>query len=519
MQGLLSDFLGPGSPIKVRDELPPDTIERMPLLYFAHRLLGELAENEIKLTQKGNLPGKLVKAYYATQKLPDSFVERGISTIRGEDDYLPLQVVKYILKLAGWTKKRHGKLSLTKKGRTALALSPEELFGQLFLVHQQRINLGYWDGYAEEAGQIQRFTPYLLYLLLLRGKTKRDTDYYRERMLRAFPMLGILNDDLHGRAMETRLLGRLLELYGLVDYQRGNYKNHHIDTVQTTELFHDVFYLDPEARMTPPTEEERYETQLQSALFDAEMGSNSWVSDELPPEVLERFQANIRAYEERHQAGETTPVGALIGELPLLPPDEVTDETIAEREITRLLAALEQRGVITDRADAIPAADYYRFLVERLLEHEIVPPLEGQQVFVSTDDVFLAGRSADELTTQGFLLMLFKLDEPFPAEILHEQMRLGQQVVSRQQGLAHLNAWRRQYQRIDPLSFDIIELPPGQSPAMPPGQSVCFFGVEYLAVHPDGREEHFRGEGVVELVLGVGREWAVSGGMFPGFAF
>lgn len=518
MRGLLDDFLGPGSPIKLR-ELSEETMLAMPLCYFADRLLGDLDQGAIKLTAKGNLPGKLVRDYYATGRLPDWMIDQGYESLRGEDNYLPLQIVKHQLDLLGWTKKRHNKLSLTKKGEQARELSPTEFLRQFFLHHVRRFYLGYADGFGEAVDSLQRFLPYLVYLLEVRGRSERPTAYYHERMDRAFPMIGLAGNERTGWALNSRLIDRCLGYYRLVEYQPGHRTNGNVPSVATTELFREVFYLDPAARAAPPSEEERYEKQLKAALFDAEMGGHSWVSDEMPTELLEQFHHNIRAFEKRQQAGEITTVEALLGDLPLLPPEEVTDPAIAEREITRLLDALGQGGVITDRPDELPPTDYYRFLVEALLPFEVVPPLAGQRLFVSAEDIILNGRSPEQLATEVFLLRLFALDQPFPADLLHEQMRRGQQVVSRQRGLDHLNAWRGKFRHITPLAFDVVDLPAAELPPMLPDQAVCFFGIEYLAVHPDGREERFRGEGVIELVAAGDQGLLVSGGMFPGFAF
>jgi hypothetical protein len=518
MHGLLYDFLGPGSPVKVRDELPAGLTDRMPILNFSHRLLGELAEKEIKLTAKGNLPAKLVKTYYATGLLPDKMVEQGYSTIRGEDDFLPLQIVKHLLDILGWTKKRHNKLSLTKKGTQARTLDERELFRELFLVHAQRLNLAYDDRYGPEADGVQSFLPYMLYLLYLRGGQERPTAHYNECMWRAFPQLGGEENERIGWAVETRLLDRFLVYYGLVELSERNYRTGTPATVVATPLFREVFTLDPDARQAPPSEEERYEKQLQAALFDAEMGSQSWVSDHTPPELLAQFQANVREFEERQRAGETVPVGDLLGDLPLLPVTEMQNDEIAEREIARLLAALERVGILTDRPEELVPHGYYNYLVDSLLHHEVVPPVAGQLLFLSFEEVVLAGSAATELVTEGFLFALFDLDEPFPTEMLHTKMRLNNGVVSRERGLAHLNDWRSRYARIEPLAFELFA-PPEDVPPLPPDRAVCFFGVEYR-VHPaSGRAQTFRGEGVAELVFSEDEGWRVSGGMFPGFEF
>ena len=435
--GLLRDFLGPGSPMKVSNLTEAD-LDATPLLYFLRRLMGELAEKEIKLTAKGNLPAKLVKGYYATGRLPDAFVEDGISTIRGEDDYLPLQIVKHLLDILGWTKKRHGKLSLTKKGHEARELPPRKFFQQVFLTHAQRFNLAYADAFA--AGhQLQFLFPYLLYLLQLLGDKVRPVAAYKARMWRAFPMLEPEVTQYPEAVLHSRLLRRFLDLYGLLALDEGGGREQRPPTVSTNELFRRVFTLDMEARMAPPTEEEAYEKQIKTALFDAEMGSQSWVSDETPPEVLLQFQASIREFE-------------------------------------------AQRAAAAAEEDA--------------------------------EDSF----SPLEIMTEAFLLALFDLNRPFDGQLLAEEVRLGSRMVLRQRALRHVEKWRRQYSAINPIAFELFELP-GAPPTGVPNQEVCFFGAEYRVSLRDGRQETYRGEGVVQLTLENGGEWRVSGAQFPGFAF
>lgn len=172
MNRLLYNFLGPASPVKVKENLTEADLEAIPLLYFIRRLMKSLSDKEIKFTPKGNLPGKLVKEYYATVRLPDEFVETGITRIRGEDDYEPAQLTKHLPILTGWAKKRNGKLSLTKKGRAALELPPATFFEEVFFTHARKFNTAYFHGF-EGGDRLQFFFPYLVYLLLHRGHYER----------------------------------------------------------------------------------------------------------------------------------------------------------------------------------------------------------------------------------------------------------------------------------------------------------------------------------------------------------
>ena len=284
---------------------------------------------------------------------------------------------------------------------------------------------------------MQFLFPYLLYLLQLLGDKVRPVAAYKARMWRAFPLLETAVTQYPETVLLSRLLRRFLDLYGLLVLDEGGGREQRPATVRTNALFRRVFTLDMEARTAPPTEEEAYEKQVKTALFDAETGSQSWVSNETPPEVLEQFQASIRAFEKQRGAGE------------------------------------EAAG------------------------HGLTPL---------------------ELQTEDFLLALFDLEQPFDANLLAAEVRLGSRMVDRQRALRHLSDWRKQHVAIDPIAFELFEVPEAP-PTGVPNQEVCFFGAEYRVSYPDGRRQTYRGEGVVQLTLEAGGEWRVSGAQFPGFAF
>ncbi|NJB84438.1 hypothetical protein GGR26_000183 [Lewinella marina] len=511
---LFHDFLGAGSMVKLVEAPAHPAAVELPLLRFATDLLDELAKAEIRLTAKGNLPGKLVKACYATGRLPDYAIERGITRLSGEDDYLPLQVVKHVLLQLGWMKKRNNRLSLTAKGKKARHLPPTAIFRDFLLTHLRKFNLGWSDGYPQH-GDLQYVAPYLFYLLLLLGGEQRPVEDYTRRLRKAFPHLAA---DFPGRSLDqaasVRLFERCLAYYGLVGLSpEGDLPAH----VVATDHFRSVFYLDPDARPEPPSEEEQYQRQLKTALFDAEMGSQSYFSDDMPLEMVEAFQQQIREFEAQ---GETVRIGDLLGTFPLVPPDDIPDEETARREAERIINALQERRILLlDSEEAQrDAFSFYGYLHGMLLNHEIVPPTPNTTRVVLFDEVFLANIDPVEALTEAFLLALFDLGNPFPADLLASRVRLDNRVVPRERALRHLNSWRNRYQKITPLAFEIVN--DGPQIATPSDQqSVQFYLVAYEVLRsPGGTPKTFDGAGVVEAML-EDNEWRITGARFPGFEF
>ncbi|THH40698.1 hypothetical protein [Neolewinella litorea] len=520
MRQLLYFFLGPGSLVKVRDDLDAATLAELPLPRFATDLLNDLAKGEIKLTAKGNLPGKLVKDYYATGRLPDYAIERGITKLTGEDDYLPMQTVKHLLLQLRWIKKRQNRLSITAKGKKALRLPPADFFREMFVAHFTGFNLGWWDMYPDTS-MLQHFAPYLTFLLLVLGETKRPITDYSSRLRRAFPML---NEDYPGtlldRATETRLFERYLAYYGFVEVTRERYNPPQPATVVVTDRFRRVFHLDRDARPAPPSEEEQYERQLKTALFDAEMGSQTMISDDLPLEMLEAFQQQIRELEQQHSGAPTVRIGDLIGDIKLVPPREITGLSMARREISRLTEALRAQRILVQEAEAAELDDinFYEYLYNMLLNHEIVPPPPGTKRMVPFHEVFLANFDPLEALTESFLLALFDLDHTFPADLLAREMRLDNRVVPRQRALEHLRKWRKEYTSITPLAFEVVTDGPHVEPPSD-RQAIKFYLVAYEVVRrAGGAPETFEGPGVMEFLL-EDDEWRITGAEFPGFAF
>ncbi len=514
---LLHDFLGTGSIVKLSPELDAQQLASSPLPSFLQDLLTRLSVKDIPLTAKGNLPAKLVREWYDEKKLTDWAIEQGVTKLSSEDDYPPAGVVKHLSLILGWTKKRHNKLSITAKGKKARSLSAGSFFREIFRTHLQKFNLGWQDGYHESSA-LQHVFGYLAYLLLLFGKEERRSAAYCERIRRAFPVLEKhFPGEMLCSAVGTRLFQGFLVYYGLLTYRDDRHWPPVSPAVRATELFHTLFRLDRHAAPPPPPEEEVYERQLRTALFDAEMGSQSYTSDSMPLEMLEAFQQQIRAFEEQQSGKDTVAIRSLLTDLPILPPEDIPDAATAQRENNRLADALREVGIVLHQEDAeeLDPFSFYEYLHNILLHYEIVPPPPGTTRVISFSEAFMAQLDPIEALTENFLLSLFRLDVPFPMDILAARMRLNNQQVPRHKGLDHILRWRDQWKQIVGLAFDVIEGPEVAAPSE--DQAIQFFMVAYEVMNAaTGKKETFEGGGVMEFLLDEG-EWRVTGAQFPGF--
>ena len=125
----------------------------------------------------------------------------------------------------GFSKKKHGKLLLTKKCDTFLEnKSLSELYRYLFVNYTRKFNWGYNDLYPE-AWIIQGGFPFSLFLVQKYGAEKRNVKFYADKFLQAFPLVmrtvpdsdSFTNEENFQRCYSLRTFDRFLKRFGLID--------------------------------------------------------------------------------------------------------------------------------------------------------------------------------------------------------------------------------------------------------------------------------------------------------------
>jgi len=101
------------------NKLTEEQYQLFPLVRQVLFIMDTLAEKELKLTQNGWLPLKIVAAAYSIGS-PDHWIEEGLIKRINEYDAKSVWYARTILERLGWTKIRKGMLSLTAKGKNAL---------------------------------------------------------------------------------------------------------------------------------------------------------------------------------------------------------------------------------------------------------------------------------------------------------------------------------------------------------------------------------------------------------------
>ncbi len=249
---ILNFTFGEESPIGFKKTISDATLDQIPFLKLFWEYLKIIAASkELKLTTRGNLPRKVCLELYGKGIVKEDYIESGFVKLSKESDSVVLQSLKIIGNLSGITKKRNNKISLTQKGNKLLKSDKkEQLFKELFIVNCKQFNLGYYDGYSQEAG-VQKTFGYTLYLLLKYGNEKRELNFYTQKNLVAFPFeLNHFEDrwttpeKQYEHCYGIRIFEFFLKFYGLINYQRERKfsKDEKIE-LQITPIFHEVFEI------------------------------------------------------------------------------------------------------------------------------------------------------------------------------------------------------------------------------------------------------------------------------------
>jgi len=227
MHQIIYDPFSLDCPIKMYIDFEFELLNLSPIFNIAYSLLNKISESgKIKLTVKGNLPGKLIKTIYDEGFFPDKMIEKGIIKLRLERDWMILHTIHIVLKLSGLIRKYHGNLFLTKKGLKYLAEGNESsLFLHLLETYSMKFNWGYNDRYdIDNIGQIGFL--YLLFLLKKFGSKAREISFYLNLYFKAFP--AFLNNYQYqnyflekypNNALNVRFFERFAYWFGFITYQ------------------------------------------------------------------------------------------------------------------------------------------------------------------------------------------------------------------------------------------------------------------------------------------------------------
>lgn len=230
------------SPLKLQ-KLSDTDYTKIPILNQIKYLTDLIDKNgEIKLTKQGFLPTKIVSELYSQGFLKDEYIEKGISKLYKETDSMTINLSRILLELAGFIKKRNGKLSLTKSSEKILG-NNEELLRQIFLTMTNKFNWAFYDGYGEnQIGQLGY--GFSLILLSKYGRERRLDSFYAERYFKAYPRLLDSIEPNYGtlerystNCYSVRTFDRFLNYFGLINIEEERKGLDSIKYISKTDIY------------------------------------------------------------------------------------------------------------------------------------------------------------------------------------------------------------------------------------------------------------------------------------------
>lgn len=221
MHQIINFIFEPNSPIQLQ-KLSDIDYQKIPMLNQIKYLTDVIKKSgEIKLTNKGFLPTKIVSDLYEQGFIKDDHIESGISKLYKESDSMSINLTRILMELAGLTKKRNGKLSLTKSSEKVLS-NDYELLRLIFLTFAIKFNWAFYDGYGDnKIGQLG--CGFSLILLSKYGYGKQLDSFYAEKYFNAYPQLLESMESFYDtlknqseRCYSIRTFDRFLNYFGLI---------------------------------------------------------------------------------------------------------------------------------------------------------------------------------------------------------------------------------------------------------------------------------------------------------------
>ncbi len=210
-------------------------------------------QKELKLTNNGYLPVKIVEELYNTKFILEDLIESGFNKLSKEMDSMIITLLKIISDLANFTKIRKNKLSLTKKGHRILKKKRSDLLAVIFKTFCYKYNWAYFDGYGDnQTGQIG--FGFTIFLLSKYGNRFYKSNFYAEKYLNAFPAVidqFVTTDYLDNSLMRIhecyslRTFERFLKYFNLIEMTKNSSKFNAISKVKKSEIFDKVITVTP----------------------------------------------------------------------------------------------------------------------------------------------------------------------------------------------------------------------------------------------------------------------------------
>lgn len=244
LDDMATNPFGPDSPVLINKLSEQEYLE-IPILSQIRYLLHIIdRDNELKLTQKGNLPVKVVKELYEQGFLKDYWIENGYSKSFLEDRLPHVTIARILALKAGLVKKRNNKLSLTTRALKVMN-NNEQFFEVIHEAFTKKYDWATLDSFPDKYVGQWGFV-YNLILLKKYGHEPQSDQFYAEKYFLAYDEpLGPPADSfiLINGAYSYRTFDNFMTYYGLAQVTRET--NLEPKMIQATPLFLKLITVHP----------------------------------------------------------------------------------------------------------------------------------------------------------------------------------------------------------------------------------------------------------------------------------
>jgi len=241
---------GPDCPLQFQ-KLPEQEYSKIPLLNQVRYLCNMIAEHgEVKLTDKGYLPKRIVSELYSQGFMKEEKFENGKASLCREKDAMTITLTRIIMQEGGLTQTKNGKLSLTKAAESILAES-HELLSLIFYTFTNYINWWYYDPtFNKDIAQLGY--GYSLVLLSKYGHNVQTDTFYAWKYFTAYPSL-LWSFKTGKRIIDTytmacysrRTFNRFLDFFGVIEIEEIEGYRPRVQNIVKTDLFDKMFACTP----------------------------------------------------------------------------------------------------------------------------------------------------------------------------------------------------------------------------------------------------------------------------------
>lgn len=251
MHGLLySTSDKENSPLILNPEINEKLITQVRFYNHITQYLHMIKDQQpLKLTQKGNLTRKFCRDLCDMDILEeDRIAFKNRSIMREEDSYY-IHLINIFTQLIEFTRKKQGRISLTKKCEEYLnKKSASELYQYLFTAYSTKFNWGYNDLYPE-AWIIQGGFGFSIFLVQKYGDKAREMKFYSDKYLRAFPLAirefhdteYSTGEEQFQRCFYLRVFKRFLKRFGLIEIEeRGDFLSNNQTIIKKELIDHAI---------------------------------------------------------------------------------------------------------------------------------------------------------------------------------------------------------------------------------------------------------------------------------------